>query len=208
MALAKYKWTARRLPRGAGGERGFSLLEVLIATSILVVGVASLAQLFTLSTRTNASARTTTFAAVLAQQKMEQLRGLTWGFDSLGLPISDTTTNITTVPETLAGGYGLLPSPAGNLGTTTARSSSFRAGHLLRAAGGGRHAAASARGGRRALQGSRDGRQRRLPGVDVGFAAVQLRASHAVSAGHAQRRSARHVPDRHHHADVRAAHDR
>jgi type II secretory pathway pseudopilin PulG len=96
-------------------EGGFSLLEVLFATSILTVALVSLAQLFTISTRANTSARATTFSAVLAQQKMEQLRGLTWGFDSLGLPLTDTTTKTTVVPETATGGLGLTPSPAGTL---------------------------------------------------------------------------------------------
>src|SRR6185436_12200276 len=117
MALAKFSWTADR--RTSAGERGFSLLEVLFATTMLVVGVAGLAQLFALSTRTNTSARATTFAALLAQQKMEQLRGLTWGFDTLGLPLSDTTTNVTVVPEIMTGGTGLSPSPANSLGENT-----------------------------------------------------------------------------------------
>jgi outer membrane receptor for monomeric catechols len=92
--------------------RGFSLLEVLLATTLVTVGVAVLAQLFTLATRTNYSAKTTTLATVLAQQKMEQLRGLTWGFDAFGAPISDTTTDITVVPEAAFGGTGLSASPA------------------------------------------------------------------------------------------------
>ena len=75
-------------------ERGFSLLETLVATSILTVTLAGLAQLLTVSMRANAAARTTTYAALLAQQKMEQLRGLTWGFDLLGLPVADTSTNV------------------------------------------------------------------------------------------------------------------
>jgi prepilin-type N-terminal cleavage/methylation domain-containing protein len=112
MALAKYRWTADR-------ERGFSLLEVLIATSVMTVAIAGLAQLFAVSTRANSSAKNTTYASVLAQQKMEQLRGLTWGFDILGLPMSDTVTNITVVPETTVGGKGLSPSPANSLGTNT-----------------------------------------------------------------------------------------
>lgn len=111
MALAKSSWTAERL----GGERGFSLLEVLAATSILTVALAALAQLFAISTRANASAKTTSYAAVLAQQKMEQLRGMTFGFDNLGLPTSDTTTDITVVPEKVTGGKGLSPSPSGSL---------------------------------------------------------------------------------------------
>ena len=60
---------------------------------ILTVALMSLAQLFALSTRANFSARSNTYAAMLAQQKMEQLRGLTWGYDILGLPVSDYTTD-------------------------------------------------------------------------------------------------------------------
>ena len=94
-------------------QSGFSLLEVIVATSLLIVAVASLAQLFAISVRANASARATTYASVLAQQKMEQLRGLTWGFDSLGLPLTDTTTDVSVTPERATAGRGLSPSPAG-----------------------------------------------------------------------------------------------
>lgn len=100
-------------------ERGFSLLEVLVATTILTVALTALAQLFGVATRANDSSRATTFASVLAQQKMEQLRGLTWGFDVDGLPLSDTTTDLTVVPEASIGGTGLSPSPAGTLGSNT-----------------------------------------------------------------------------------------
>ena len=85
-----------------------------MATALMVTAVASLAQLFALSTTRNTSAKNTTFAAVLAQQKMEQLRSLTWGFDSLGLPATDTSTDTTKFPET-AGGTGLSPSPVNTL---------------------------------------------------------------------------------------------
>jgi prepilin-type N-terminal cleavage/methylation domain-containing protein len=96
-------------------ERGFSLVETLVATTIMAVGLASLAQLFLISTKSNQSARLTTTASVLAQQKMEQLRGLTWGFDILGLPLSDTVSDLTVVPEQPQGGPGLTPSPDGSL---------------------------------------------------------------------------------------------
>ena len=52
---------------------------------------------------------------MLAQQKMEQLRGLMWGFDMIGLPLSDTTSDLTVVPEQPQGGPGLTPSPDGAL---------------------------------------------------------------------------------------------
>jgi hypothetical protein len=57
---------------------------------------------------------------VLAAQKMEQLRGLTWGFDDNGtsLPVSDSTTDLTTEPPG-GGGGGLNPSPTGTLNANT-----------------------------------------------------------------------------------------
>jgi type II secretory pathway pseudopilin PulG len=124
MALAKYSWTAERARRAEAarfrrGEGGFSILEVLIATTILTVALAALAQLFTLSTKANAGARTATYASLLAEQKMEQLRGLTFGFDNLGLPLTDTTTDITVVPERVGTGKGLSPSPNRSLNTNT-----------------------------------------------------------------------------------------
>jgi len=67
--------------------------------------------LFAISTRANFSAKTTTTAAILAQQKMEQLRALTWGFDILGLPLSDYSSDTTVIPEAPTGGKGLSPSP-------------------------------------------------------------------------------------------------
>jgi len=91
------------------------MLEVLVATTVLTAGIAALAQLFAMSTRANFSAKLTTSATVLAQQKMEQLRGLTWGFDLVGLPLSDYTTNISVVQETPTGGVGLTPSPLDSL---------------------------------------------------------------------------------------------
>ena len=96
-------------------DRGFSLVETLVATTIMTVALASLAQLFLISTKANQSARLTTNASVLAQQKMEQLRALTWGFDVIGLPLSDTTSDLTVVPEQPQGGPGLTPSPGGTL---------------------------------------------------------------------------------------------
>lgn len=107
-------------------DRGFSLVEVLVATLVLSIGLISVAQLFALSTKGNTAARANTFTVLLAEQKMEQLRALTWGFDTVGLPVSDFTTDTTNV-GTLAGcttsgtgaATGLSPSPAGTLGQNT-----------------------------------------------------------------------------------------
>jgi prepilin-type N-terminal cleavage/methylation domain-containing protein len=111
----------------SSSEAGFSLVEVLVATVILAVSLVSLAQLFAVSTRANFASRSSTYAALLAQQKMEQLRGLTWGYDPLGLPVSDITTDtsdaagVSGCPTSApGGGSGLAPSPWGTLQQDTA----------------------------------------------------------------------------------------
>jgi prepilin-type N-terminal cleavage/methylation domain-containing protein len=106
------------LDRARRSDAGFSLIEVVVATGIMATALVMLAQLFGLSTRSNIGARNTTYAAVLAQQKVEELRALTWGFDPLGLPMSDTTTNTAVYPET-QDGKGLQPSPATALNEDT-----------------------------------------------------------------------------------------
>jgi hypothetical protein len=94
-------------------------MEVMVATGIMAASLVSLAQLFAVATRTNIGARSTTYAAVLAQQKAEELRGLTWGFDLQGLPITDTTSNTAVNPEQPNGGTGLSPSPPRALNENT-----------------------------------------------------------------------------------------
>jgi prepilin-type N-terminal cleavage/methylation domain-containing protein len=117
MALAKSRFS---------DESGFSLAEVLVATIILAVGLMAVAQMFGASTMANASARANTFTVLLAEQKMEQLRALSWGFDTVNLPVSDETTDTTNIGA-LAGcstsgtgrGTGLSPSPSGTLAANT-----------------------------------------------------------------------------------------
>jgi hypothetical protein len=59
-------------------ERGFSLVEVLIASTILIVALLSLAQLLSIATAANAAARRTTFSTVFAAEKLEELHALPW----------------------------------------------------------------------------------------------------------------------------------
>ena len=110
-SLVPNAWDPNAAAALGWSQGGFSILEVLVAITIVTVAVAALAQLSALSTRANSSARATTYASVLAQQKMEQLRGLTWGFDVLGLPTTDTTTNLAVVPETADRRQGAQPVP-------------------------------------------------------------------------------------------------
>lgn len=70
----------RSTPVPAAG--GFSLVEALLAASVLAVGVLSLAHLFIVATRANASAARTSVAAIMAAQKVEELRARhTFGAD-------------------------------------------------------------------------------------------------------------------------------
>ena len=81
-------------------SRGFSLIEVLVSMGLLTAVSLGVAQLFALSTRANVIAKGATSTTAMAEQKLEQLRSLTWGFDlaGQGLPLSDTTTNLTVTP--------------------------------------------------------------------------------------------------------------
>jgi len=86
-------------------QDGFSLLEVVIATGVMAGALVTLGQLLALSVSTTRAAHALTYTAVLAEQKMEQLRSLAWRFDSQGLPVTDRETD----------GTGLSQSPPDTL---------------------------------------------------------------------------------------------
>jgi type IV pilus assembly protein PilV len=62
----------------AMNQKGFSLIELLIAMSILAIGLLALAQMQITSIRGNAYSSTTTDATTVAQDRLEQLIGLTY----------------------------------------------------------------------------------------------------------------------------------
>src|SRR4051794_20924278 len=128
MALAKSRFN---------NDAGFSLVEVLIATTLLAVSLTALAQLFAISVKNNAVAKNGTFTQILAAQKMEQLRGLTWGFDPLGLPVSDVATDTTVSPEAATGGKGPAPPPPNTLEAGTGRDVDYLHPHGTTPRGGG-----------------------------------------------------------------------
>lgn len=105
---------------GKTSDAGFTVLEVLMALLLLAIMALGVAQLFGVAIQATSGARHQTSTTILAAQKMEQLRALTWGFDTAGsgLPVSDTTTNLAQEPHTPDGG-GLNPSPAGSLNANT-----------------------------------------------------------------------------------------
>src|SRR6185295_7230923 len=56
-----------------GKEAGFTLIEAIIAMMVTVIGLVSIAGMFTLAMKTNASSRNFTTATTFAQDKLEHL---------------------------------------------------------------------------------------------------------------------------------------
>jgi type II secretory pathway pseudopilin PulG len=75
------KLSTRKPARHKDEERGFSLIETVVAAGIVAGAFAALAQVFALSIAHNVAARNGSTAMLLAAQKMEQLRGLIPGID-------------------------------------------------------------------------------------------------------------------------------
>ncbi|MCB2154791.1 prepilin-type N-terminal cleavage/methylation domain-containing protein [bacterium] len=63
----------RRFPP-AGNGRGFTLIEVLVALAILLAGVVAIVQLFPVSLRAHTDAALKGTAALLAHEKVEEIR--------------------------------------------------------------------------------------------------------------------------------------
>lgn len=72
MGYRNRRWLSRRR------SGGFSLLEAMIALSILGLGLLALAAMQLHAMRGGASGRRTTEAAAIAQTRMEQLQRTTW----------------------------------------------------------------------------------------------------------------------------------
>lgn len=104
----------RRGPWSAGG---FTLIEVLIATTLLVSIAIGVGQLMMIGVRAGWAARAQTAAAVLAAAKIEQLRSLPWTYEPIPgviVPRTDYAANLNVDPPS-DGGPGLAPSPPGTL---------------------------------------------------------------------------------------------
>jgi prepilin-type N-terminal cleavage/methylation domain-containing protein len=63
---------AKRNPKQ--GERGFSLIEVMVAIVILTVGLLSLAQMMVIATNSNSLSGRMTSCAALAKEQLERLK--------------------------------------------------------------------------------------------------------------------------------------
>ena len=59
-------------------QRGFSLVETIVATALLATALVALAQLVNAGVQSGAAARGRTATTLIAEQKMEQIRALPW----------------------------------------------------------------------------------------------------------------------------------
>lgn len=100
-------------------QRGFTLIEVLIATALMASIAIGVAQLLGIAVAAGHAARVQTSTTILAAGKLEELRSLVWTYEPLAasaVPRSDLTTDLSVEPAS-SSGPGLAPSPSGTLST-------------------------------------------------------------------------------------------
>ena len=95
--------------------RGFSLVEAVIAVSVLAVGVSAVAQVVLASARANVASQQAAVVQQAARERMEQLRALAWTSDASLVPVSDWSSDLTITPARASGGVGLGVSPVDTL---------------------------------------------------------------------------------------------
>lgn len=81
--------------------RGFTLIETLVATALIVTAVAGLAHLFAFSVRFTRDSGQFGVALVAAQDKLESLRSARFGYDFDGVAVTDPAVRVSP-PGTLA----------------------------------------------------------------------------------------------------------
>lgn len=89
-------------PQDAQSEAGFSLVETMVASLVLTIGLVGLAQLLAVATIMHSDARQATTGTVLAQAKLDELMKLDFAASpaiQLGGSISSSMVNFSDTPE-------------------------------------------------------------------------------------------------------------
>lgn len=110
----------RRIPDSS--HDGFTLVETVVATGILVTALAGIAQLLVLAVRATRDSGSHGTALVAAQGKLEVLRSLAFGYGPLGEPMTDpglAPTAAQSLAEDIAGSVDVTDA-AGRVVDTTA----------------------------------------------------------------------------------------
>jgi hypothetical protein len=94
---------------------GFTLLEVVIALGLMSGALVALAHVILQAGQASATARRTALASVLALEKLEQLRGLAWGYDEEGGHVQDSRSDASGALVSESGGIGVSVSPRDSL---------------------------------------------------------------------------------------------
>ena len=95
------------LPKGGEGD-GFSLIEVMVATGILVVGMMAAALLMTTVYQQSARSRYMSMAATFASEKLEDLERWTPTDPNVSFPVGSTTVGSLTADTTANVGGGTV----------------------------------------------------------------------------------------------------
>jgi prepilin-type N-terminal cleavage/methylation domain-containing protein len=90
-----------RTDRKSAGQRGFSLLEVLIAITVLAVGMLALAAMLSRMDTTTGKSRYMSMEALLASEKLEQLNR--YPLKDVNIAVTDGTTAGSLTADTTAG---------------------------------------------------------------------------------------------------------
>ena len=89
-------------PQDARSEAGFSLVETMVASLVLTIGLVGLAQLLAVATIMHSDARQATTGTVLAQAKLDELMKADFSMNSavaLGGSIASNMANYFDQPE-------------------------------------------------------------------------------------------------------------
>ena len=109
-------------------ERGFTLIEALVATLVLTIGLVATAQLLAVSLRMHQIGRNSTAATRLAQDKFEELMKLQFSNPAIQINATDTlASNVPNYNDTPAnsgtrGGGAWKPVPAPTPASGSSRS--------------------------------------------------------------------------------------
>ena len=110
-------------PKPQSSADGFTLLETVVATGILVTALAGIAQLFALAVRSTREAGAQAAALTAAHDKVERLRALAFSYDALGAPVTDpglATTSAQSLDVDTAGAVDFVSADGGVAGVTAA----------------------------------------------------------------------------------------
>ena len=111
MRLAETR-PANKLPQVNGTERGFSLIELMVAIAVITFGLVSIVGISAYVSRTNSTSNTLNVLATAAQDQADKLRSALWtpSFEDPKLAVggnvnyaSSDTSHRTTIADTPAG---------------------------------------------------------------------------------------------------------